>query len=268
MYTGIKTVEFTEQELSDFYSGTLKVDALKNQYLLVKLDGKVVDKFRYDGSKFLKLKYKAIESQILSKIKPRNQNQEMLFDLLDTDIPLLGIGGQAGSGKTYCSTAHALQELQNGKYQKIVIIRNNVSVANVPELGALPGDITEKLKESVAYMGDIISPFLFSDFLQKEKIQIVYLGTMRSRSLSNSYILCNESQNLSTELVKMIITRVGEKSRLVFDFDLSQIDKATFSKDNGMVAMTESLKGNPLFGMVELEDVERSEVAKLASLIK
>lgn len=245
----------------------MKVDALKNQYLLIILAGKIVDKYRYDGSKFIKIKFKAIESQILGRIKPKNTNQELLFDLLDTETPLLTIVGQAGSGKTYCSTAHALQELQRGKYERIVIIRNDVSVSGVKELGALPGDLTQKLKESVAYIGDIISDYLFDTLLQQNKISIVYLGTMRSRSLSNSYILCNEAQNLSTELVKMIITRVGEGSRLVFDFDLSQIDKKSFEKDNGMMAMTESLKGNSLFGIVELLDVERSAVARLASLI-
>jgi PhoH-like ATPase len=268
IYTGIKIVDFSEEELANFYSGNLKVDAIKNQYLLINLDGKTVDKYRYDGSKFIPLKFKAIESQILGKIKPKNQNQELLFDLLSTDVPLLGIAGCAGSGKTYCSTAHALQELQKGKYERIVIIRNNVSVSGVPELGILPGDTTEKLKESVAYIGDIISDYLFDSLLQQNKITIVYLGTMRSRSLSNSYILCNESQNLSTELVKMVISRVGEGSRLVFDFDVSQIDRKSFEKDNGMMAMTESLKGNPLFGVVELLDVERSAVARLASLIK
>lgn len=270
MYNGIKIVDFSEEELASFYAGNLKVDALKNQYLLIRINGdeKIVDKYRYDGAKFVKIKYKAIENQVLGRIKPRNQHQELLFDLLDTDIPLLGIAGCAGSGKTYCTTAHALQEVQKGKYERIVIIRNNISVSGVPELGILPGDTTDKLKESVAYIGDIISPFMFDTFLSQNKIEIVYLGTMRSRSISNSYILCNESQNLSTELIKMVITRVAEGSRLVFDFDLSQIDRKTFEKDNGMVAMTESLKGNPLFGMVELVDVERSAVARLASLIK
>lgn len=261
-------MEFTEEELASFYSGSLKVDAIKNQYLMIKLGEKIVDKYRYDGSKFVKVKYKPIESQILGKIKPRNQHQEILFDLLDTDIPLIAISGSAGTGKTYASTAHALQELQKGKYEKIVIFRNNVSVAGVPDLGILPGDTTEKLKESVAYIGDIISDFMFDNLLSQNRIQVVYLGTMRSRSISNSYVLCNESQNLSTELVKMIITRIGEGSRLCFDFDISQIDRKIFEKDNGMVSMIESLKGNELFGITELVDVERSAVARLASLIK
>ena len=107
-----------------------------------------------------------------------------------------------------------------------------------------------------------------ANFLQQNKIQISYLGDMRSRSINNSIILCNESQNLNTELIKMIITRVGEDSRLILDFDLSQIDHKNFEKDNGMLAMLEGLQGNELFGAVELDRIERSAVARLAELIK
>ena len=267
IYNGIKEVDLTEEELANFYSGSLKVDALRNQYVLFKLNGEVVDKYRYDGSKFIKVKPKFIESQILGRIKSRNRGQDLAFDLLDTEIPLLSISGNAGSGKTFLSTAHALQEVQRGKYERIVIIRNDVTVANITPLGALPGDVTQKLRESVAYIGDIITDFMFDNMLQSNKINLAYLGTLRSRSISNAYILCNESQNLDVELVKMIVSRVGEGSRLVFDFDCTQIDKKVFEKNNGMVALNESLKGNALFGAVELNEVERSAIAKLASLI-
>ena len=269
MYTGIKTLEVTEDELSNFYSGSLKVDALKNQYLLLKLNGNIIDKFRYDGSKFIKPKYRAFDSLILGKIKPRNIRQELYMDLLSNDsIPVKASLGVAGSGKTFLATCYALQELQAGKYERLVIIRNGITVQGVPTLGALPGDATEKLKNSCLFMADIIGDIFFDDFLQKGKIQISYLGDMRSRSISNSIILCNESQNLNTELIKMIITRVGEKSQLLLDFDLSQIDHRSFEKDNGMISMIEGLQGNELFGMVELDRIERSDVARLAELIK
>lgn len=269
MYNGIKTLELSEQELADFYSGKFKVDALKNQYLLLKFDGNIVDKFRYDGDKFVKLKFKKFESQILGEIKPRNIRQELYMDLLVNDkIPVKAALGVAGSGKTFLATAYALQELQSGKYERMVVIRNGLPVQGVPSLGTLPGDATEKQKNSCMFMADIIGDFFFDNFLQSNKIQISYLGDMRSRSISNSIILCNESQNLNTELVKMIITRVGENSQLIMDFDLSQIDHKNFEKDNGMLSMLEGLQGNELFGAVELDRIERSAVARLAELIK
>lgn len=269
MYNGIKTIELTEQEVADFYSGALKVDALKNQYLLIKMGDTIVDKFRYDGSRFVKLKYKTFESLILGKIKARNLRQELYMDLLCNDsIPVKASMGVAGSGKTFLASAYALQELQSGKYERMVIIRNGVTVAGVPQLGALPGDVVEKLKNSCLFMADIMGDIFFDDYLLKNKIQISYLGDMRSRSISNSIILCNESQNLSTELIKMIITRVGENSQLILDFDLSQVDHRSFEKDNGMISMVEGLQGNELFGIVELDRIERSAVARLAEFIK
>jgi len=269
LYNGIKTLELSEEELFDFYSGKLKVDALRNQYLLLKLEDKIVDKFRYDGSKFIKLKYKELRSQILGDIRPKNIRQELYMDLLCNDkIPVKAALGIAGSGKTFMASAYALQELQNGKYERMVIIRNGITVQGVPSLGTLPGDATEKLKNSCMFMADIIGDLFFDNLLQQNKIQISYLGDMRSRSISNSIILCNESQNLNTELIKMIITRVGENSQLILDFDLSQIDHKNFEKDNGMLSMLEGLQGNELFGAVELDRIERSAVAKLAELIK
>jgi predicted ribonuclease YlaK len=269
LYTGIKTLEVTEEELSNFYSGSFKVDALINQYLLLKLNGNIVDKFRYDGSKFVKLKYRAFESQILGKIKARNIRQELYMDLLcNPEIFVVSALGVAGGGKTFLASAWALQELAKGEYQKMVIIRNHLTVPGVPTLGILPGDVTEKLKNSCMFMSDIMGDMFFDNYLNDHRIEITYLGDMRSRSISNSIILCNESQNLNTELIKMIITRVGEKSRIIFDFDLSQIDHKSFEKDNGMIALIDGLQGNPMFGMIELDHIERSAVARLAELIK
>jgi predicted ribonuclease YlaK len=269
LYNGIKTVELTEDELASFYSGNLKIDALLNQYLLIKLNGEIADKFRYDGSKFVKLKYRPFESQILGKIKPRNVRQELYMDLLcNEEILVVSALGIAGGGKTFLASAWALQELSKGKYQKLVIIRNHLSVPGVPQLGILPGDVTEKLKNSCMFMADIMGDMFFDNYLNNHQIEITYLGDMRSRSISNSIILCNESQNLNTELIKMIITRVGENSRIIFDSDLSQIDHHSFEKDNGMIALVDGLQGNAMFGMVELDHIERSAVARLAELIK
>lgn len=269
MYTGIKTVELSDQDLADFYSGQMKIDALTNQYLLIKNNGEIVDKFKYDGNKFVKIKYKAFDSHVLGQIKPRNIRQELYMDLLCNDKVLVKSAlGVAGSGKTYLATAYALQELQSGKFERLVIIRNGIKVSGVPDLGILPGDATDKLKSSCMFMSDIIGDVFFDDYLYKGKIQISYLGDMRSRSISNSIILCNESQNLNTELVKMILTRVGEKSQLIMDFDLSQIDHKNFERDNGMLSMLDGLQGNELFGCVELDRIERSAVARLAELIK
>jgi PhoH-like ATPase len=247
----------------------LRFDLLTNQYLLIKAeDGKIIDKYKFDGNKTVKIKYKTIKSQILDEVKPRSGNakQELYFDLLQAEIPLKAVLGPAGSGKSYLSTAWALQELQKGNFQKLVVIKNNVLADSVPDIGAIPGSEFDKLRQHCGFISDITSDFMFESMVQKNQLELIYLGTIRGRSLSNCIVLCSEAQNLTTKLVKMIVTRIGDKSTLIFDFDIDQIDKKSFEKDNGMMTMIESIKGNKLFGIVELETIERSEVAKLASL--
>jgi PhoH-like ATPase len=259
----------SDEEMADFYGNKLKFDMRTNEYLLIKNNaGDIVDKYKYSNSKLSKVKYKSIESQILGRIKARNIKQELFMDLLDSDIPLKVVTGVIGSGKSMLSTVWALQEMQRGKFNKLVVIRNNVDVQDVPGIGALPGTETEKLKSYCMFISDIISDFMFDTMLQQNKIELCYLGSLRGRSFNDCCVLCSEAQNLTTTLVRMIVSRMGENSVLIFDGDLDQIDRNSYSKDNGLMAMANSLAGNPLFGMVELDLIERSALARLSSLIK
>jgi PhoH-like ATPase len=240
-----------------------------NEYLLIHdSEGKIIDKYKNEKGKIIKVKYKAFDSKILGKVKARNDRQELFFDLLESDIPCVCVSGPAGSGKSFVSTSYALKELDAGKFEKIVIIRNNAVVRDVDAIGATPGDEIAKMKFHCMWVADIVSDFYLDNLLNQNKIELAYIGTLRSRSFSNCLILVNESQNLTSNLARLVISRVGENSKIIWDFDVEQTDKNSYSKDNGMLALVEGLKGQPLVGMVELLDVERSEVAKLASLIK
>jgi len=269
LYNGIRECEPPEEELAAFYEGKMKYDLFPNQYLLLKKDGQVIDKYKADSEcKLSRLKIKTFDSPLMGKVKPRNLRQELYFDLLDSNIPLTLVSSEAGCGKTWVATCYALQELEKRKYDKILFLRNNIPISGVGELGLLPGDSNDKLKGYFAYISDILTPFMFERYLSTGQVEMAWLGDMRGRNISNSFVLCSESQNLTKSLVKMIISRMGEGTRLVFDFDLDQIDDKKYEKDNGMRSLIDSLAGNPMFGMVELLDVERSPLARLASLIK
>jgi len=270
LYNGLRECEATDEELAKFYEGNVKYDLFPNQYLVLKREGVVIDKYKADPSgKLVPLRKKFfIESPLMGKVKPRNIRQELYFDLLESDIPLSLVSSEAGCGKTWVATCFALQELERRKYDKILFLRNNIPIDGVGELGILPGTSNEKLKGYFAYISDILTPFMFETYLASGKIEVAWLGDMRGRNISNAFVLCSESQNLTTSLTKMIVSRMGEGTRLVFDFDLDQIDHKKYEKDNGMTAIINSLTGNPMFGMVELLDVERSPLARLASLIK
>lgn len=268
MYNGIRECEVTEEELAQFYEGNLKFDLVANQYLLLKFNGEIVDKYKMKDGKVIKVKKATFDSPLMGKVKARNLRQELYMDLLDSDVPLVLVSSEAGCGKTWLATCYALQELEKKRYDKILFLRNNVPIEGVGDLGLLPGDSNDKLKGYFAYISDILNPFMFETFLSQNKIEIAWLGDMRGRNISNSIVVCSESQNLTKSLVKMIVSRMGENTRLIFDFDLEQIDSKKYEKDNGMQCVINSLTGNPMFGIVELIDVERSPLARLASLIK
>lgn len=269
MYNGIREYEFeSDEDLAAFYEGRLKIDLLRNQYFLIKKDGEYIDKFFWDGNKIQKVKWKPIESQYLETIKPLNVKQELYFHLLSTSIPCISVSGVSGSGKSFISTAWAVQELMKGRYNKLIIVRNNIGVENIGELGAIPGDVNEKLKVHVAFISDIISDYAFDILVNQNKIEVPYVGYLRSRSFSDSIILVNEAQNLNVAHVYMILTRVAKNTRIIFDHDVDQIDRKSLARDNGMEKMLESFKGHKLFGAVEFDKIERSEVAQMAELLR
>jgi PhoH-like ATPase len=269
LYNGIREYEFeNDEDLAAFYEGRLKIELAQNQYLLIKKDGNYIDKFFWDGTKLQKVKWKPIESQYIETIRPLNIKQELYFHLLSTNIPCVSVSGVSGSGKSYISTAWAVQELLKGKYNKLVVIRNNIGVENVGELGAIPGDVNEKLRVHVAFLTDIISDIAFDMLINKNQIEVPYLGYLRSRSFSDSIILVNEAQNLSVAHIYMILTRVAKNTRIIFDHDVDQIDRKNLARDNGVEKMLESLKGHKLFGAVEFDRIERSEVAQMAELLR
>jgi PhoH-like ATPase len=269
LYNGIREYEFeSDEDLAAFYENRFKIEMLRNQYLLIKKDGEYIDKFFWDGSKLQKVKWKPIESQLLDKIKPLNAKQELYFHLLEQNIPCISVSGVSGSGKSFLSTAWAVQELMRGKYNKLIVIRNNIGVENVGELGILPGDANEKLKIHVAFIGDIISDYAFDMLLTQNKIEVPYIGYLRSRSFSDSIILVNEAQNLNISHVYMILTRVAKNTRIIFDHDVDQIDRKILARDNGVEKMLDAFKGHKNFGAVEFDKIERSEVAQMAELLR
>lgn len=271
MYNGIYEAKMTEEEMANFYEGNYDYDfCLKeNQYFLVEdLAGNILDEYKFSDGNLQKIKYETIDSVDVGLVKPRNIKQRLYFDLLTSDIPLKVVTGNAGSGKSYLATAWALQQVYEGKFDKLVVIKPNFNVDSIPDIGALPGDINDKLREHCAFISDIVSPMAFDKLIADGRIEMVYLGTIRGRSLAKSIVLCSEAQNLDTKLVKTIVTRIGEGSVLIFDYDLAQIDVDNFQEDNGMRSLVESLAGEKLFGMVELDRIERSAVARLAEKIK
>lgn len=271
-YLGYREVEVNEDELSDFYSGLYdfgKLDDLCiNEYLLFKF-GDTVEKVCYQGDTWRLVRWPLIHDHYENEIKPRNIYQCLAIDLLqDKQTKVKLLRGVYGSGKDMLMTGAAMQLLDKGHFKKIVFIRPNVTVANVPDIGYLPGDADEKLAWTLGPIMDKVGgETQLKTLISKGTIENIPLLYIRGRSFEDSIIYVTEGQNMTVDTVKLLISRVGEGSELWINGDSRQVDRHIYSENNGLQLMIDRLKGNPLFGYVWLPITERGDVANLANLL-
>lgn len=272
MYNGYTEMELTNEQFDEIYStGKLKGYIFnENEYLLARNEnGEIVDKFKYKDGKFKKVLFQALNNRYLGKVKPRNPQQELVTDmLLDEESKIKVVRGVYGSGKDYLMLSAALQLIEKGKFDKIIFVRPNVSVKGLPDIGALPGTADEKLSWTLAPLYDKVGGEEGVAMMLHNKIlESVPLLFIRGRSFENSIIYVTEGQNMTTEIAKLVIGRIGEGSELWINADTHQTDKKIFDDDNGVSKMIDRLKGNKLFAYVYMPKTERSSVAELATLL-
>ena len=268
-YKGYQEVELNNEQLADFYTNrTLYANNLKeNQYLLIKdASGEVVDKYCYQNGELRQVMFCKLGGNFTGAIKPRNPQQICLFDMLkDKTSKIKLVTGRFGSGKTLAMTNAALELIEKGKFDRIIWVRNNVSVKDAPDIGFLPGTELEKMKP---FLGPLIDHAGGEEGVQKlleeGKLVVIPLGHLRGRSLKNSIIFCTECENLTRQHIQLLMGRVDEGTQLWLDGDLKQRDKHIFEQSAGIERMIERLSGNKLFAYIHLEKSERSEVAALA----
>jgi phosphate starvation-inducible PhoH-like protein len=160
--------------------------------------------------------------------KPKNKNQEEYVKLLQNiNKKIVIVTGPAGTGKTLFATEYGISGLLNGVYEKIIFTRPSICVDE--DLGYLPGTMEEKMSPYVRPIFDIlynfISPKEVETLMEEKIIEIIPLGFMRGRTFKKSWIICDEMQNSTISQMKMLLTRIGEKSRIIVTGDLEQNDK-------------------------------------------
>ena len=221
-------------------------------------------------------KIKRVEKGSNYGIQPRNAEQAFAFERWnDQDIKLVALTGKAGTGKTLLALASALK--QSGSYKQILLARPIVALAN-KDLGFLPGDEKQKVAPYMQPLFDnlnvIKSQFApgnpdirkIDEMQTNNQLVIEALAFIRGRSLSETYFIIDESQNLTPHEVKTIITRAGEGTKMVFTGDIQQIDSPYLdAQSNGLAYMVDKMKGQELFAHVNLVKGERSQLSELAS---
>jgi len=158
-------------------------------------------------------------------IRPRGINQQSYIKNINKYEINFGIG-DAGTGKTYIAVAAAVEALLSDKVQRIVLIRPAVEAGE--KLGFLPGDLSQKVDPYLRPLYDGLYEMLgiekTSKLIEKEVIEVAPLAYLRGRTLNNSFIIMDESQNTTVEQMKMVLTRIGFGSQAVINGDLTQVD--------------------------------------------
>jgi len=197
-----------------------------------------------------------------NKIFPRTAGQARYFKLLRDNEVVFGLG-PAGTGKTYMAVAWAVESLKKRQVERIILSRPAVEAGE--RLGFLPGDMKEKVDPYLRPLYDALYDMMPADkvdrMLAAGEIEIAPLAFMRGRTLTNAFVIIDEAQNTPPVQMKMVLTRLGEESRMIITGDLTQIDLpgGQLSGLSDAVNRLENIKG---IGIIRLsgEDVVRHPV--------
>jgi phosphate starvation-inducible PhoH-like protein len=208
-----------------------------------------------------KTNYKNSDKKQTSGLTPRTDNQKLLIDALK-EYSQVFILGPAGTGKTYVTATFAADLYTLKEIDKIVITRPHVAVGK--DIGFLPGSLEEKTYPWALPVLDVLQKHLgkgaVETGIKNDNIEMAPLALMRGRSFDNSFIIVDESQNITTHELKMLLTRVGEGSTIVLNGDVQQSD---LKEADGLSKVIHLAKKHMLpvpvieFGV---EDIVRSDI--------
>ena len=201
------------------------------------------------------------------RIIPRNKSQEEYFlKLQDPTKTMLFAVGPAGTGKTLLATQTAIKLLKDREIDKIIITRPAVSVDE--QHGFLPGTLEKKMEPWTRPIFDVFSEYYYAKEIQnmlvEGVIEVSPLAYMRGRTFKNAFIIADEMQNATPNQMKMLLTRIGENSRMVITGDLKQADRL---EDNGLIEFIRLLREKGNLKHVDIvnfgqKDIERHPAVK------
>lgn len=277
-YTGYKEINMSDKDLAFFYNNILPnninhYDLKNNEYLLIRNNGKIVDKYKWLNNKYIQISFCKAESQMFGKIIPKDEYQHIALDsLIHNQITMLR--GPAGSGKSYLSFGYMFSLLEKGKIDKIIVFCNTVATKGSAKLGFYPGSRTEKLLDSQignlleSKLGDKI---IVEKLINEGKLILLPFADLRGYDTTgmNAAIYISEAQNLDIELMRLALQRIGEDSICIIDGDdQAQVDMSLYAGiHNGMKRVSKVFRGQPFYGEVKLQKVHRSKIAEIAELL-
>jgi phosphate starvation-inducible protein PhoH and related proteins len=200
-------------------------------------------------------------------IIPRNLSQESYIELLKNPRKYITFAiGPAGTGKTLLAVQMAIKALQEKSVEKIVITRPAVSVDE--EHGFLPGTLNEKMAPWTRPIFDVFEEYYSTQEIAKMMddgiLEISPLAYMRGRTFKTSYIIADEMQNATPSQMKMLLTRLGENSKMVVTGDLQQADRPSANGLLDFIAKFDKINQHKTVALVrfDVKDIERHDAVK------
>lgn len=199
---------------------------------------------------------------------PKTVNQEKyILALLNENTDIVVVGGPAGTGKTYLAMLAAIKALKAGEVDRIILTRPAVGVEDEKH-GFLPGDLNQKMEPWTRPIFDVFEEYYhpkeIQEMLEDGVIEISPLAYMRGRTFKNAFVIADEMQNATPSQMKMLLTRLGDNSRMVVTGDLNQADRP---RENGLLEFCELYGQGGDYRMIamarfETKDVERHPVVR------
>jgi PhoH-like ATPase len=206
----------------------------------------------------------------LFDVRGRSAEQRIAIDLLaDQSIGIVSLGGPAGTGKSVLALAAGLESVLEQRSHKRVVIFRPLYAVGGQDLGYLPGSEFEKMSPWAAAVLDgleaITGPEVIDEVIHRELLEVLPLTHIRGRSLTDTFVIIDEAQNLERPVLLTALSRLGEGSRVVLTHDVAQRDNLRVGRHDGIITVIEALRGHPIFGHVTLTRCERSEIAAVVT---
>lgn len=266
------TIDVTSDDIDHIYKNDLlEVESsgypLNTGFILKGPSGSALAILKEDG-------LRRVSNTSIFDVSGRSAEQRIAIELLmDDEIPIVSLSGRSGSGKSLLALAAGLESVMERRNYKRVIVFRPLYAVGGQDLGYLPGSAEEKMEPWAAAVYDTLGSFCGDNVIEEIRrtkiVDVLPLTHIRGRTLEDSYVIIDEAQQLEKMVLLTALTRLGQNSKVVLTYDINQRDNLKVGKYDGIVAVSNLLSGNKLFGHVALNRSERSEVAELvASLVE
>jgi PhoH-like ATPase len=278
-WTGMATLDFSDEQMAALWdAGEIDVAALNADMVeaagpLLVHTGIVIHSPR--GSALGRItadqKVKLVRGDAEAfGLHGRSAEQRIALDILmDESVGIVSLGGRAGTGKSALALCAGLEAVMERRQHRKVLVFRPLYAVGGQELGYLPGSENEKMNPWGQAVFDTLSSLVptsvIDEVVERGMLEVLPLTHIRGRSLHDAYVIVDEAQSLERNVLLTVLSRIGKNSRVVLTHDVAQRDNLRVGRFDGIAAVIEKLKGNPLFAHITLTRSERSPIAALVS---